>query len=634
MGYACAGDVIATGPEVREFSVNERVACAGAGYACHAEVNCVPRNLAVAVPHAAPARDLPYEEAAFTTLGAIALHGVRLGEPRLGEHVAVVGLGPIGLLAVQILGANGCRVIGIDPSEKRRALANELGVPLTAHPDVALERVRSASQERGADVVMVAASALDSGPIELAAEMARDRAKIVVIGATSLDIPRRIFYAKELSLIVSRSYGPGRYDPNFEEGGQDYPIGYVRWTERENMRAFLGLLADGRVKVAPLITHRVPITEAERAYELLDDPNALGIVFQYSDGPAAELSERVRPRIELRQRQAAPVKDSVGVSVIGAGNFAQAVLLPALKGVHHSCPRGVVTASGLTSRSVGDRFGFDFCASDATEVWNDPQTSAVIIATRNHLHAPFVVAALEAGKAVFVEKPLAVSENQLSGIITTFGQVVNAGGVPCVMVGFNRRFSPLVGEVKQFLTGVSAPLSINYRVNAGELPPGSWVNDLEQGGGRIVSEVCHFVDLATVLAGAPVTTVFAQRGRGGDDVAVTLSCANGSIASIAYYCAGDRSFSKERIEIFGGGSVAVIDDFRRGWAVSEGQHRRLGHWWSVPQKGHREELEAFIQAVRHGRPSPIPFDESVRVTRATLAILTSLAQGEAISLGH
>jgi predicted dehydrogenase len=494
---------------------------------------------------------------------------------------------------------------------------------------VAADRVRAVAAERGADLVLITASSTDNAPIALAGEVARDRAKVVAVGATGLEIPRRVFYEKELSLVVSRSYGPGRYDPNFEERGQDYPIGYVRWTERENMRAFLELVADGRVRVEPLITHRVPIGEAERAYELLDDPNALGIVLQYPEG---EVSERTRPRIELRERQA-PVRDRIGISIVGAGSFAQAVLLPALKSVSGVHPRGVVTASGLTSRSVGDRFGFDFCASDAAEVWKDPETHATLIATRNHLHAPLVVAALTAAKPVFVEKPLALSEEQLTDIISAFDQAVTAGRVPCVMVGFNRRFSPMVREAKQFLTTVSGPLSIHYRVNAGVLPPGSWVADPEQGGGRIVSEVCHFVDLAAFLAGAVPTKVFAQRGRGGDDVVVTLSFMNGSVASIGYYCGGDRSFSKERIEVFGGGNVAVIDDFRRGWTVSGGRRRHLGGWWGGPRKGHREELEAFIEAVRHGRPSPISFEESVQATRATLAILESLSLEEAVTLG-
>lgn len=632
MGYSCSGVIAATSAEIGEFAIGDRVACAGAGYACHAEVNCVPRNLTVPIPRMPLGGWLSYEEAAFATLGAIALHGVRLGEPRLGEHAVVIGLGLIGLLAAQILAATGCRVVGVDPNEKRRALASDLAVPVITHPDGAVDSVRAVTGGRSADVILVTASSADSAPLALGGEVARDRAKVVVVGATGLNVSRRLFYEKELSLVISRSYGPGRYDANFEERGQDYPIGYVRWTERENMRAFLELVAGGRVRVTPLITHRVPIAEAERAYELLEDPNALGVVLQYPANEAAETSEPARPRIELREREP-PTGNRTGVSIIGAGSFAQAVLLPALKGVPGVRPRGVVTASGLTSRSVGDRFGFDFCASNAAEVLKDPETGAVLIATRNHLHAPLVVAALTAGKPVFVEKPLAISEDQLTEITNAFTQAVEAGGVPCVMVGFNRRFAPVVREVKQFVAAVAGPLSIHYRVNAGALPPGSWVADLEQGGGRIVSEMCHFVDLAAFLAGAAPTNVFAQQGRGRDDVVVTLSFANGSVASIGYFCAGDRSFSKERVEIFGGGAVAVIDDFRRGWTISGARRRRLGGLWGGPRKGHREELEAFIEAVRHGRSAPIPFEESVQATLATLAVVRSLNQRGLVTLG-
>jgi predicted dehydrogenase/threonine dehydrogenase-like Zn-dependent dehydrogenase len=633
LGYACAGVVILVGNAIKEFATGDRVACAGVGHACHAEINCVPRNLTVPIPRTPQGEWLPYEEAAFATLGAIALHGVRLGEPRIGEHVVVIGLGLIGLLTVQILRANGCAVLGIDPNEKRRDLAADLGATTAVHPDVAVDRVHTVTVARGADLVVVTAAAADSAPIVLAGEVARDRARIVAVGATGLDVPRRVFYEKELSLVVSRSYGPGRYDPNFEERGEDYPIGYVRWTERENMRAFLELAADGRVRVAPLITHRVPIGEADRAYELLADPSALGIVLQYPEGHATESEERARPRIDLRARQA-PSSGRIGISIIGAGNFAQTVLLPALQRVPDVRRRGVVTATGLTARSVGDRFGFDFCATEAAEVWKDPETDVVVVATRNHLHAPLVVDALRQGKPIFVEKPLAVSEDQLADVVNAFDRAAGAGQAPCVMVGFNRRFSPMVREVKQFLSGVSGPLSIHYRVNAGALPPGSWVSDPDQGGGRIVSEVCHFVDLVAFLADAAPTNIFAQRGHHSDDVAISLGFANGSLASIGYYCEGDRAFSKERIEIFGGGAVAIIDDFRRGWTVMGGRRRRLGNWWGNPRKGHREELEAFLEAVRQDARSPIPFEESVQTTRATLAIVESLRRGGAVTLGY
>ncbi len=629
VGYACAGTVIALGSEATEFNVGDRVACAGAGYAAHAELNYVPRNLAVPIPRRPTGEWVSFDDASFATLGAIALHAVRLGHPGLGERAVVIGLGLIGLLAGQVLRAHGCAVLGIDPKARRCVLAQELGFTEAIAPETAAERVRSFTRGVGADLVLVTAAALDSGPVALA----RDRATVVSVGATGLDLPRRVYYEKELSLVVSRSCGPGRYDPSFEEQGLDYPVGYVRWTERENMRAFLELVADGRVRVEPLVSHRVPVEDAERAYALLKDGAALGIVLQYGTPAAAEPTSLPLGRVELRRPAVRPGA-GLGVSVIGAGAFAQDILLPVLRRLPGVRLRGVVTASGVSSKRAGERFGFDFSTAAPEEIWNDPDTQAVVIATRNNLHAGLVERGLATGKAIFVEKPLCLREDELETIIRAYDAAVRAGMAPLVQLGFNRRFAPATVSLKRALGEPSAPLVVNYRINAGRLEKTSWVLDAAEGGGRILSEVCHFIDLSAFVVGAPPTSVFAQSlGGGRDDVAATIKFTNGGLATIGFYSGGDRSYSKERIEVLGAGAVAVIDDFRQVWLVRNGRRHWLSSRVARQRKGHDEELSAFVTAVREGRPSPIPFGEAVQSTRATLAILESLNQGVPIDLG-
>lgn len=636
LGYASAGRVIAVGADATEFASGDRVACAGTGYAGHVEIAYVPKNLAVAIPAASP-RELSFDEASFAALGAVALHGVRLGAPQLGDRVVVIGLGLVGLLTGQILRANGCVVIGVEPDAARRALAVDLGFDAAVGPEAAEETVQARTRGIGADLVLVAASSLRSEPVHLAGRVARDRATLVAVGDVALDVPRRTFYRKELSLRVSRSYGPGRYDRNFEERGESYPVGYVRWTERENMRAFLELVAGGRVRVEPLISVRAPIEEAERAYGRLDDPATLGIVFQY---PAAPVDPVLEPRAADAHADVVHLGPSapkatgiVGVSVIGAGTFAQQVLLPILKRADRIQLRGIVSEGGLTARSSGGRHGFQFCASTPEAVWDDADTDAVIVATRNRHHATLVRDAITAGKSVFVEKPVSIDAAELERLVETVRAAGHAGGAR-VMAGFNRRFAPLVRRVREFMAPVDGPVAINYRVNGGRLPDDSWLLDPSEGG-RIVSEVCHFVDTAMFLAGSRVVEATATGGAGPhDDLAATLRCANGSIATIAYFSSGDRSYSKERIEVFGGGRVAVIDDFRRGWLVANGHRTRLGGWLARQRKGHREELDAFLEAVRSGASLAGTFDEAVAATRATFAILESLAGGHAVRVAQ
>ena len=622
-GYATSGTVMAVAAGVEDLSVGDRVACAGATYATHAEINYVPRNLVVSVPRRGSGEYLAFDEAAFATVGAIALHGVRLGAPELGHRAVVIGLGVIGLLAIQILRAHGCRVFGIDLNPVRCGLARRLGADAVAGPPGAEADVMHWSGGGGADLVIVAAAAAGSEPARLAAEVARDKGRIVAVGATGLDLPRRTLYQKELSLVVSRSCGPGRYDPSYEELGRDYPRAYVRWTERENMRAFLELIADGRVQVGPLVSHRFDIERGDEAYDALEERDALGVLIEYGDA-----SVTVAPTaLPLRARRRRP--DRVGISVIGAGAFARSVLLPLVAGA--DVDRGhVVASTGLSARSAAAKFGFAGCSTSVEDVWRDGDCSAVVIATRHDSHARLTLDALEAGKAVFVEKPLCITEEELDRLVSMVEALRAAGQTPFVMVGFNRRFSPAVQAVRSAMNG---PVSIVYRVNAGRLAPGSWIDRPEDGGGRVVGEVCHFVDLCAHLAGSPVTDVSATRSAAGpDDVMVSLRMANGSMATVAYLIDGDRRGAKERIEVFGGGRIATIDDFRRARVRGPGRAMRHGGPLARQDKGHEQEIAAFVAAVASGAASPVSWDSILNTTRATLAIVRSLESGGPVSL--
>jgi predicted dehydrogenase/threonine dehydrogenase-like Zn-dependent dehydrogenase len=630
-GYAGAGTLLALSPDVSELVVGDRVACAGAGYATHAQVNYVPRNLLVPIPRRASGEWVGFDEASFTTLGAIALHGVRLAKPELGDRALVIGLGLIGLLAVQILRANGCKVMGVDLNPGRCALARELGAEIASTPAEAESVVAAWSDRFGADLVVVAAATDRSDPAVLAAELARDKGRIVAIGATGLDLPRRTLYHKELSLVVSRSYGPGRYDPEYEERGRSYPLAHVRWTERENMRAFLDLVANGSVDVRRLISHRFPIDDAEQAYETLEREAVLGIVLEYPEAPQATGPIHLASSAPASQKTSSST--AVGVSLIGAGNFANGVLLPAICRSGAASLRGVVTATGLSARAAGDKHGFAYCTTSADDVWGDERTNAVVIATRHDAHAQLAVAALETGKAVFVEKPLCLSELELDSIVSTVGRLRTARSSPVLMVGFNRRFAPSTRQIRAHFAKTQGPVNVIYRVNAGRVPPSSWVASAEEGGGRILGEVCHFVDLCAYLAGAPVHEVSAVRSSASaDDVIVTLRMAGGSIATIAYLVEGDRSAPKERIEVFGSGTIATIDDFRTATLSTGGRSRRLSKLFATQDKGHRAGMQAFLEAVATGGDSPIPFEAAVNSTRATFAILRSLETGQPVAV--
>jgi predicted dehydrogenase/threonine dehydrogenase-like Zn-dependent dehydrogenase len=632
LGYASAGTIIKLGEGLRGLQVGDRVACAGGGYAVHAEYALVPANLLALLPDS-----VDLESAAFTTLGAIALHGFRLAEVGLGSRVVVIGLGLLGMLTAGIAAAAGCHVLGVDLDPSRVRLAAHMGAEAVLR-DQAEGYARAFSRGRGCDSVLICAATSSSDPIELAGAIARDRARVVAVGAVDLEIPRKTFFEKELSVLVSRSYGPGRYDPEYEAKGRDYPIGYVRWTEGRNLEAFVDLLASGRLDVTPLITHRFPVDRAPDAYELITgkrDETYLGVLLNYPEpakiDEAPDRSPLPKRRREDLQRESV---QRVRVGALGAGNFAQAVLLPALQRIPQIELVGVASASGLSARTAADRFGFAYATGDEIQILEDEGINTVAVLTRHHLHARQVLAGLAAGKHVFCEKPLALTQEELDEIADALGQ--RRGGRPLLTVGFNRRFAPLARKMSTFLEGRQEPLYVHYRVNAGYLAPEHWLHDPEQGGGRIVGEVCHFIDFLTFLMGQPPISVSAQALPDGgryrqDNVTLELSFLDGSLGTIAYLANGDKAFPKERVEVFSGGQIAVLDNFRTLEMVERGR-RKVDRARFRQDKGHRAEWEAFAGAILHGGAPPIPYDQLLGTTRTTFAALQSLRTGERIKL--
>jgi predicted dehydrogenase/threonine dehydrogenase-like Zn-dependent dehydrogenase len=628
LGYSCAGVVEQVGRGAGEFAPGDRVACAGMGYASHADAVFVPRNLAVKIPDG-----VCFDDAAWVTLGAIALHGVRTAEVRLGDAVAVIGLGLLGQLAVQILRASGCRVIGIDRDPARTALAMELGAQAAVlrGEDVA-GAVRAFTDGVGADAVIIAAATTSNDPLELAGELCRDRAVVTVVGTVRMDVPRKVFYDRELQLRLSRSYGPGRYDPAYEERGQDYPIGYVRWTERRNMQEFLRLVATGQVTPGRLVTHTFPIGEAARAYDIVTgrDPQPfMGVLLNYPppDGPPLRTVTLDAGPGGRRARRAAT--DRVGVGFIGAGNFARAVLLPRFAAAADAELVGVATATGMNAAATGSRHGFRYATTDVEQLLRDDDIDAVVIATRHGSHARFAADALRAGKAVLLEKPLAITEAGLEEVL-----LAQAESGALLAIGFNRRFSPLAGRVRDFFPA-GQPLAVQYRINAGAIPADDWIHDPDDGGGRIIGEVCHFVDLIDYITGEAPVEVFAWSVGGPtaglhDTVAITLRLAGGSVASINYFATGDRAHGKEHLEVFGDGGIAILDDFRRLTLTRDGRRRRVRHM--TQDKGFDQEIAAFLAAVRSGGEPPIPLRALATTTRATFAIEESLRTGRPVLL--
>ncbi len=638
LGYSSSGTIIELGEGIRGYKVGQRVACAGGGFAVHAEYALVPQNLLTALPD-----NVDFESAAFTTLGAIAMHGFRLAETSVGAQVTVIGLGLLGMLTVAIANAAGCKVLGIDLDPVRVRLAKELGAEMAVIREEAESAAQSISQQRGSDAVLICADTPSSDPVELAGNIARDKAKVVATGAVGLTIPRKVYYEKELSFINSRSYGPGRYDPNYEEAGQDYPIGYVRWTEGRNFESFIDLLSRGRISVRPLITHRFPIEQAPDAYDLITKDAGqpfLGVLLTYDSTTALEKSvalhsdDQITVRERLHTKQTETVENKIRLGVLGAGNFASAIMLPALSKVNEIELIAIASASGLSAQNAANRYNFRYATSDAKKILTDSAINTVAIFTRHNLHAQQLISALKEGKNVFCEKPLVISTEELDEVFQVLDAI--SGQSQILMVGFNRRFAPFSQRLKTFLGDHQAPLMASYRINAGSLPASHWLHDPSQGGGRIIGEVCHFIDFLTFLVSAPPSSVtaFAPTENGNlkeDNVHLSLTFPDGSLGTVDYLAIGDKAFPKERIEVFTAGKVAVIDDFRILELVHNGK-RQIKRDYLRQDKGHRAEWQAFSDAINQGSQPPIPYDQIYGVSLATIYAVKSLRTGETISI--
>jgi predicted dehydrogenase/threonine dehydrogenase-like Zn-dependent dehydrogenase len=648
LGYSLCGVVVEVGAGVDEFAVGDLVAAAGNEFALHAELNWVPTNLCVPVPEGvAP------EHAAFATVGAIAMQGVRRGEPQLGETACVIGLGLVGQLVVRLLVASGVRVLGIDTLPDRCRLAEAAGATACAGPDpegtAYVEQVlRAATGGLGADQVYLAAGGDSNGPVELAVRLARDRARVVDIGKTKLDLPWNAYYEKEIDVRFSRSYGPGRYDDRYELEGVDYPAGYVRWTERRNLACFLDLVADGSVDVGSLVSGTRPVSDAAEVYGSLRDGTlrGVGFLFDYPRGePDAEAAQgsqpeadavsrngrdRVRTRIpdpaSLRTAPARPPGSTVRVGFVGAGSYASSMLLPHLAKDPRVSLATVATTRSLSAVNAQRKFGFGKVTTDAESVIADPDIDAVFVVTRHHSHADFVCRVLEAGKAVFVEKPLALSDADVDRVL----DVIAMTGNDRLMVGFNRRFAPLFTDLRSRF-GATGPVSARYLVNAGRLDAKSWYLNEELEGSRFLGEGGHFIDTLGAWIGHPPVEVVAHQTSNDLALQATIRYADGSLGAVTYATDGDSRFPKETLDVSGGGRNARLDNFTRATVWSRAG-KTVKRSFAGQDKGQKAELERFVTAVREGAPMPIELESLVATTRATIAVGESLASGRPVCL--
>lgn len=605
LGYSSAGEVLEVGEGVRCFNVGDRVACAGGGYALHAEIIKVPVNLCAKVP-----KSVDFDEAAFSTVGAIAIQGVRQANVRVGEKVGVIGLGLIGILTVQILKAAGCRVFGIDVDPEAVDLAMRFSMDwgATMEKDDIPLKVREFTNGFGLDSVIITAGTKSSVPVNLASEILRERGRVIVVGSVGMELERENFYMKELGLDLSRSYGPGRYDPLFEEKGIDYPIGYIRWTEQRNMEAILDLISQNKIKIKELITHRFSINSAPDAYDLIvtGKDKFLGVVFEY------EREKKEEKRKFYISRKDYEKADNVRIGVIGAGNFGKTFILPPLAKNSNVLPVGIATLNGADAMNVGKKFGFSYATADYKEIIDDTEIGTVFVLTRHNLHAKIVIEALKKGKNVYVEKPLAINEKELGEI-----KKVLSTSTTRLMVGFNRRFSPHSFKLKEFIGKEHGPIIAAYRINAGELPPGHWLNDPDFGGGRIIGEGCHFIDYIRFLTGSKIKNLTATSAMQKDNKVIQIQFADGSIGTILYATIGDRTFPKERVEVFVDGKVGIIDDFRRTILSVNGKKAQFKT--KAQDKGHTNEINLFIESIIQGTNAPIPPEELVEVSEWTIA---------------
>jgi predicted dehydrogenase/threonine dehydrogenase-like Zn-dependent dehydrogenase len=628
LGYSSAGVVVEVGSAVQNFSVGERVACSGSGFAAHAEFAAVPANLCVRIPD-----HLDFESATFAAVGGIALEAVRMAHVSLGCNVAVIGLGLLGQLAIQLLHAAGCHVVGmdVDPQKAEMALGHGAEAAVSDYAQLRALAPRGRSSA-GFDSVIILAATPSNQPLEEAAEICRERGCVVAAGLVGLDLPRKAFYDKELELVVSRAWGPGVYDSAYKDAGLDYPLPYARWTAQRNLEEFVAQLAKGTVRIGHLISHRFAFSRSLEAYELIlsgREPYT-GVVLEY---PEAKLSSERTSVVWLKNENSSPgssIPGDIRIGVIGVGLFARGTILPLLKRTPGIRLRGAASSMAASARYAAEKFGFEYCTSDYQELLEDPDVHLVFVMTRHGSHARIAGEALRRGKHVFVEKPLALTPQQLQEITKTLEAAADSArsSIPLFMVGFNRRFSPFATWLKEGFAGVTDPLTILCTVNAGPVAADSWVHSPEEGGGRIIGEICHFVDLIQHFTSCPPRRVYAEtlkssRYERSDNLVITLKMANESIASITYVSSGDKAYSRERIEVFGGGTVGFIEDFKAAALVHQGRTKRIRNWFRV-DRGHLAEIQALLSAIREGGRQPVSWAEYVYTTLATFAVEESL----------
>lgn len=624
LGYSSAGEVIAVAEDVKGFSVGDRVACAGAGYANHAELSAVPANLCVKLP-----ADADLMRASYNTLGAIALQGIRQADPKMGETCVVIGLGLLGQLTCLMLRANGVKVIGLDIDNEMVELAQKYCADRAYSNNApgVLDEVLQMTDGIGADSVIITAATPSLDPINQAGELLRKCGTVVIVGSVPTGFNRDPhYYKKELSLKMSCSYGPGRYDINYEEKGEDYPAGYVRWTENRNMKAFQDLVYSGKINIDYLTTHQYKLEDSIKAYDLIVNKTErfIGMIIEYDVDKPVESKP-----IYLVDTREKTQKDKQGIGFIGAGSYAMSHLLPNIANFGSIELTGVLTSSGTSSRSVAEKYGFNFVTSNEKDILNDDSTDTVFIATRHDSHAAYVLDAIESGKNVFVEKPLCLTREELDKISSA---VLHKDNPPVLMIGFNRRFAPLAKIIKSKIS--NGPMSMIYRVNSGAIPADSWIQDSDIGGGRIVGEICHFIDFMVFMCGSlPVSlTAFAMKDAAGleDTLNINISFENGSIGTIAYYANGSKSLSKEYFEVYSAGSVAILKDFKEIEIYGKGKpfKKKLVN----QDKGQKEMVNAFLEATVNKAKMPISFEETFITTLSTFKIIESIRNMNVVSI--
>jgi predicted dehydrogenase/threonine dehydrogenase-like Zn-dependent dehydrogenase len=620
LGYSTSGTVLASLDSNCYFQPGDRVACAGQDYASHAEIVAVPQNLVVKIPD-----NVSFEEASFTTLGTIALQGVRQSNPKLGDKVCIIGLGLLGQITGQLLKANGCQVFGIDINPELVKLAQNLSVhqAMVRENDDLLSNIKSFTDGHGFDSVIITASASTNDPLELAAEISRKKGRVIIVGDVKMDVPRNPhFFRKELELKMSCSYGPGRYDTAYEESGNDYPFGYVRWTEGRNMEAFLQLISNGSIQMKPLISHIFDIEKAEEAYDIIlgkknETFTAMLLKYNKSDNTNAINIEAKLKKQDNKQ---------INIGFVGAGSFATSYLIPTAQKL--GSLDTIVTRTGLNAKNTATKFGFKTAATDVKSIIDNPNINTVFIATQHNTHAKYTIEALKAKKNVFVEKPLALTEKELNEVIETIDELKN--DLPMIMVGFNRRFAPISQSIKKEFENIAEPLVMNFRVNAGFIPADHWIQDEKLGGGRIIGEICHFIDLMQFFTNSDPVSVFAQTIntknaaiKNADNISITIKFGNGSIGTLVYIANGDKALPKEQLEIFGGNKSAVINDFRNGVLYKNNKPQKI----ALAGKGHKQEVEEFIKAIENKSDLPISINSMIKTTLTTFKIIDSIRSG-------